>query len=99
MLPRSTRLRCLLAASRQDPLMNMYPFASRKYFELFMKDVYGQAVWKRLHGRSVEEVVSKLRAADIAEWDQICSKLARAMAKKLCCHVRLEELWLMTGAS
>jgi hypothetical protein len=79
--------------------MNMYPFASRKYFELFMKDVYGRVVWKRLHARSIEEVASKLRAADIAEWDQICSQQARTMAKKLCCHVELEELWPMTGDS
>ena len=61
--------------------MNMYPFASRKYFELFVKDVYGQVVWKRLHGRSVEEVASELRAADVTEWHQICSRLATTMAK------------------
>ena len=79
--------------------MNMYPFASRKYFELFMKDVYGQVVWKRLHARSIEEIASKLRAVDIAEWDHICSQQARTMAKKLCCHVELEELWLLTGDS
>jgi histone H3/H4 len=77
--------------------MTKHPFFDCTAYENFLDRLIGPAARARLFAEAVDEVIRKLRNAQLSSLQQVCCQYARETAEEACAHCKDADLWRITG--